>query len=275
MLEEKYLFEDPAVSAIPAGNLTLIMESHGSTIFGRILMPSVASEEARTPVALFLHGYPGVEKNQDMPQAFRRAGMATVEFSYRGVWGSHGHYCLSHLIEDTETVLAHLRENAGKYRIDPERIYIIGHSMGGFTAVNVLARGAAVRGAVIMAPCDMGYCYEEDPADYLATMKKQELGFFAVPHANYMHEDVAAHAAEWRFIRLADRLTAVPIRFIGGTFDTAVPPQQHIFPLLEELRRRNGDVTYAELPDGHTFPSHRITLTKMVYRYIQELEKGN
>lgn len=134
MLNEKYLFEDPMVASIPAENPSLRIESHGSPIFGRILLPGVDTSEERTPVAVFLHGYPGVEKNQDMPQAFRRVGMAAVEFSYRGVWGSHGYYCLSHLIEDTETVLAHLRENAEKYRIDSERIYIIGHSMGGYAS---------------------------------------------------------------------------------------------------------------------------------------------
>ena len=275
MMREQYLFEDPAAAAIPAQNSSLRIDSHGSRIFGRVLMPGVDSPEARTPAVVFLHGYPGVEKNLDIPQALRRTGVATVEFSYRGVWGSHGYYCLSHLIEDAETVLAYLRANADTYRIDPERIYLVGHSMGGFTAVNVLARGAAVRGAVIMAPCDIGYCYEEDPEDFADTMKTQEHGFFAVPHENYIREDAEAHAAEWRFIRLADKLTSVPIRFIGGTQDTAVPVRNHIFPLLEKLRELGADADYTEFDDGHAFPAHRIALTRMIYRYIEEMERNN
>ena len=113
MMREQYLFEDPAAAAIPAQNSSLRIDSHGSRIFGRVLMPGADSPETRTPTVVFLHGYPGVEKNLDIPQALRRTGVATVEFSYRGVWGSHGYYCLSHLIEDAETVL----DTCGRMRI--------------------------------------------------------------------------------------------------------------------------------------------------------------
>ena len=80
---------------------------------------------------------------------------------------------------------------------------------------------------------------------------------------------------EWRFIRLADKLTSVPIRFIGGTQDTAVPVQNHIFPLLEKLRELGADADYTEFDDGHAFPAHRIALTRMIYRYIEEMERNN
>ena len=275
MLNEKYLFEDPEIAVIPAENRGLRVESHGSIIYGRILLPGVSDPAERVPAVLMLHGYPGIERNPDIPPALRRAGIATAEFSYRGVWGSHGEYCFSHLIEDAETMLAHLRQNAEEYRIDPERIYLVGHSMGGFTAVNVAAREAGIRGAVVIAPCDVGCRYEEDPDRFRAMIEKGKKGYFSLPYEDYLEEDAVAHAAEWRFVRLADRLTSVPMRFIGGTQDTVVPPEIHILPLVEKLRERNADVTYAELPDGHAFPSHRVTLTRMIYRYIEEMEKNN
>ena len=275
MLNEKYLFEEPEIAAIPAENRGLRVESHGSIIYGRILLPGVSDPAERVPAVLMLHGYPGIERNPDIPPALRRAGIATAEFSYRGVWGSHGEYCFSHLIEDAETMLAHLRQNAEEYRIDPERIYLVGHSMGGFTALNVLARGAKARGAVIVAPCDMGYRCQEEPERFHSMMETRKKGYFTMSDDNLLQEEMVRRAAEWRFVNLAEKLTAVPLRFIGGERDTTVPPQTHIFPVLENLRERNADVTYAELPDGHAFPSHRVTLTRMIYRYIEEMERNN
>lgn len=72
MLHEEYLFADRDYPALVSEeNKGLVIDSHGSIIYGRILLP-----------------------------ALRRAGIAAAYFSYRGVWGGYGDYCLSHLIED-------------------------------------------------------------------------------------------------------------------------------------------------------------------------------
>ena len=170
-------------------------------------------------------------------------------------------------------MLAYLRDNAEQYRIDPERIYLVAHSMGGFTALNVLARGAKVRGAVILAPGDIGYYYQEEPEKMEEILREQEQGYFTTPYPEYLKEDLAAHAEEWRFIRLAEKLSVdIPLRFVGATRDTIVPPEDHIDPLVEALRRRGADVDSVRLQDGHAFSSHRATLTGMVYRYIEEMD---
>lgn len=275
MLCEKYLFADQEEAlAVPASNVALIINSHGSDIYGRILLPALADESERAPVAVMLHGYPGLEQNMDVPPALRRAGIATLYFSYRGVWGSHGYYCFSHLIEDVSSVLEHLRENAEKYRIDPERIYLVGHSMGGFATLNSIARGAKVRGAVVMAPCDMGRRYEDDRDRFDTMMLTQKKGYFNTPDEDYLPGDAAKHAAEWRFTALADKIPQdMPLHFIGGTQDTMTPPEVDIMPLYRLLEARGMDISYAELPAGHTFTAYRTRLTRMIYQRIEAMDK--
>src|SRR5262249_53718527 len=87
--------------------------------------------------AVFLHGFPGNERNLDLAQAVRRAGWDAVYFDYRGSWGSGGTFSFASSLEDVASVLAWIREpaNASKYRLDPSRLAIVGHSFGGWLAV--------------------------------------------------------------------------------------------------------------------------------------------
>ena len=276
MLNERYLFEDVNSSdyRIKAELVSLIINSHGSNIFGRIFLPAVENDDVRTPVAIFLHGYPGTEQNLDMAYAFRRAGIAAVHFSYRGVWGSHGDYCFSHLIEDAEAVLKYLAERAEEWRLDMSRVYLVGHSMGGFTALNALAKGMAVKGAVVIAPCDMGGRFIDEPDRFDSMMLTARKGYFRLPVENYIEVDTKPNAEKWRFVNLADKLSAdIPIHFVGGTKDGMTPPETHIRPLYEKLLERGRRISYTEFDDGHTFPNNRIALTRLVFQKIAEMEK--
>lgn len=276
MLREQNLFEDLGALPVfaPEKAVAFGVESHGDKVFGRILIPAEVNEGDRSPVVLLLHGYPGLERNMDIPYAFRRAGIAAAYFSYRGVWGSKGTYNFSHLIEDTETMLDYLRENAERFRIDPERIYLFGHSMGGFATLNAIARGAKVRGAVVLAPCDMGMRCIDEPELFENMMLTPKSGYFNLASESDIADDMRAHAQERRFTALADKIPQdMPLYFIGGEKDTTVPPAQHIMPLLDLLKARGMNVSYTSVSDGHAFTAHRIWLIRTVFKYIEEMER--
>jgi len=277
MLFEENLFNETIEcrpAAIPAVNEEINIFSHGDRIFGRVLVPNAKNENDRFPAVVFLHGYPGTEANLDIVHAFRRAGVCAVHFYYRGVWGSHGYYKFSHLYEDAECVLDHLRENADQLKIDSDRIYIIGYSMGGFCAMNLLARGAKVKGAVLLSPCDIGDRYLNHYERYIPTIEAQKGGYFRTPDEDYMDQDVREHAEGWQFPVLAEQIDPkLSIRFVGGEFDDITPPPIHTFPAMEVMKARGMDVTYEELPDGHEYAGHRILLTKTLFRKIIELER--
>lgn len=276
MLDKTYLYQDvdESTMAVPADSVSFIIDSHGDSIFGRFLLPALATASERAPVLVMLHGYPGLEQNMDIPPVLRRGGIATLYFSYRGVWGGHGYYSFSHLIEDTFTVVNWIREHAETYHIDPERIYLMGHSMGGFTALNAIAQGIPVRGAVIAAPCDLAMRYEKEPNSFDAMMETATKGYFRLPHENFLRDDMAVHCKQWRFATLADKIPqTMPLHFIGGAKDITVPPENHIFPLYNLLRERNMDVTYQELDADHIFTPCRIALTNMVFDLVANMEQ--
>lgn len=276
MLDKTYLYKDvdESTMSVPSKSVSFIIDSHGDNIFGRFMLPAMVTDSERAPVLIMLHGYPGLEQNMDMPTVLRRGGIATLYFSYRGVWGGHGYYSFSHLIEDAFTVVSWVREHADAYHVDPERIYLLGHSMGGFTALNAIAQGLPIRGAIIMAPCDMAMRYENEPEKFDSMMETASKGYFRLLHENSLQEDMKNHYKQWRFDALADRIPqTVPLHFIGGTKDSMVPPNTHILPIYTLLRERNMDVTYQELEAGHIFTPCRIALTNMVFDLVVKMDK--
>lgn len=273
-MNTELFFRDPAPDTpVMPRDEYLAVNSHGSRIFGRLLFPAFYDETSTVPVVLMLHGQPGGDKNLDVAAYLRANGLAVAYFSYRGVWGSHGDYCLSHNIEDVISVAEHIRKHAVQYRIDPQRFYLFGHSMGGFSALNAMAAGLKVSGAILMAPCDSGYRYlYEGDAFSSALRASAKQGILHVPTEEYMVEDLAQHAEEWYFPNLAPRMDgSIPYRFIGASRDEAVPPEQHIMPLLNLLRERGVDVDYTELNDGHMFPVSRVRLATLTLEYLRQM----
>ena len=276
MLDKTCLYKDvdESTMAVPSKSVSFILNSHGDSIFGRFMLPAMATDTERAPVLVMLHGYPGLEQNMDMPTVLRRGGIATLYFSYRGVWGGHGYYSFSHLIEDAFTVVNWIREHADAYHVDSERIYLLGHSMGGFTALNAIAQGLPIRGAVIMAPCDMAMRYENEPQKFDSMMETAVKGYFRLPHENSLREDMKNHYKQWRFDALANKIPqTMPLHFIGGTKDSMTPPNTHILPLYTLLQERNMDVTYQELEAGHIFTPCRIALTNMIFDLVAKMDK--
>ncbi len=138
------IFTDPpADKAHPAAMTVLHIPSHGLLINGLLYSPAGAGPH---PTLVICHGLPGNEKNLDLAQAVRRAGWNAVTFNYRGSWGSPGSFRFAHNPQDADAVLAYLRDpsNAAKLGIDPKRIVIAGHSMGGWVVAHTAAHDHAL-----------------------------------------------------------------------------------------------------------------------------------
>ena len=266
-MREELFFQDPAADTpVMPWDEPLTMESHGSRIFGRLLRPAFYDDTTTAPVVLMMHGQPGGDKNLDVAAYLRAHGYAVANFSYRGIWGSHGDYCLSHNIEDVISVVAYLRENADKYRIDPQQLYLFGHSMGGFSALNAMARGLKVSGAVLMAPYDAGYKYLYDRTNFDGVMACKARGYFHLSSENALEEDAAANAEGWNFRNLLSKLDkTISYSFIDGTKDTT---SEHMGPVVEEMKQAGFRVSYHLLEDGHMFPLHRATIARIALEHF-------
>ncbi len=134
----------------PPAMAELSFDSSGSRLNGLMYL---AAGEGPHPVVLFVHGYPGNERNLDLAQAVRRAGYHALYFNYRGSWGSGGEFSLSNGIDDVAAAVAWLRREdiAAQYRIDSSRIAVVGHSVGGFLSSQAVARDDALECLVFLA----------------------------------------------------------------------------------------------------------------------------
>lgn len=259
------LFEDPKGCVCEARNEDFAVESGGAKLYVSLLLAGGEAGERR-PLVVFLHGFPGNEKNLDTAQALRRIGFHVACFSYRGAWGSEGYYAVAHLREDTNAVLRVLYADADKWGIDREKLWLLGHSLGGFTALHTLAAPAvALRGAVLIAPCDLGMMYMREREAFLELVTPEDRpgACLRVEREGFLREEAARCAQLWAFSGLPS-LEKYELLCIGGSRDPVTPPPLHIAPLLE----RNPQMDYYELDDGHAFANTRIALSERIGQWL-------
>src|ERR1700690_3468301 len=134
---------------------TFQIPSHGALLNALVY---VAAGAGPHPAVVLLHGFPGNERNLDLAQDIRRAGWDVLYFDYRGSWGSTGDFSFSHGIQDTAAAVDYLRSPAMAkiLRLDPSRIVLIGHSMGGFMAVQDAAADQRILGVGLISAADLG-----------------------------------------------------------------------------------------------------------------------
>src|SRR3954465_731059 len=150
------IYTDPSHDkAHPPGMQVLHIPSGGVKING---IAYTAAGAGPHPVLVLMHGLPGNEKNLDLAQAVRRAGWTVVTFNYRGSWGSPGRFSFAGNLEDARAVLAWLRDpaNAAHLGIDPHRIVLAGHSMGGWVTAMTAETDPDLAGAILISAANMG-----------------------------------------------------------------------------------------------------------------------
>lgn len=200
------IYTDPAPDkAHPAAMEVVHIPSGGVEINGVVYIASGAGPH---PTVVLCHGLPGNEKNLDLAQAMRRAGWTVITFNYRGSWGSPGQYRFAQNLEDADAVLAFARDpaNAAKLRIDPKRLVIIGHSMGGWVTALTAAHDKRLLGAAMISAGNMGLigALPRDQAVKLLADNGMEALAGTTPEA--MADELIANKARFDFAKAAPQL---------------------------------------------------------------------
>ncbi len=243
----------------------------GERMYANLLRPQGSGSH---PTVLLLHGYPGDENNYDLAHVLQRFGCAVVIFHYRGTWGSEGRFSLCHMLEDVEDSLRFLREHAGSagYPFDTDRIFLIGHSMGGFAALETAARDSGLLGTAALAGFDFSLV-SGNPKLKSAVRKEfadsppiRRIGL------NAMMREIDDHAREWHFPALAAGLSKRPLLLIGGTQDPISMPEYHLQPLERSMQETDGANFQTILfQDGHCLCESRIRLAQELVKWLSEL----
>ncbi|HEY3341668.1 MAG TPA: alpha/beta fold hydrolase [Anaerolineae bacterium] len=227
------------------------------------------------PTVILLHGYPGDEKNLDLAQAIRRTGWNVLFFHYRGAWGSEGAFSTDHALEDVSAALDFLRlpDSQRNYRVDPNRIALVGHSMGAYLALVAGSRLDAIRRIVAVAPVNQGlWTAGSDPDRWAAMAANLEaMAHGAIKRVGGPEEfaRMSAHPDEYGLLERAAGLDGKSLLLIGAARDEDVPPQRHLAPLIKRLKERNkARVTEATLDTDHVFSNARIALARLVTQWL-------
>jgi len=259
--------------ANPPSMKSFQIPSHGALLNAFVY---VAAGAGPHPAVILLHGFPGNERNLDLAQEIRSAGWDVLFFNYRGSWGSPGDFSFTHGIEDTEAAVAELRSPsmAGVLRLDPTRIVLIGHSMGGFMAVEAAAADPTIVGVGLISAADIGGRIPR------ALTKDQQEATIRMLSASYENDGMAplsgctpeglaheavANAAQWSFMSKVSLLDSRPVLVV--TADDAYARSDKGF--AGALRRAgNTRVSTLHLDTDHAYSDQRGLLSGAILRWL-------
>lgn len=224
---------------------------------------------------LLLHGFPGDEKNGDLAQAIRRAGFNALVFHYRGAWGSEGEYSRSHVLQDVAAALQWLRTRAvaDRYRVNRDRLILVGHSMGGFAALYGAAADSEVRAVAALAPGNWGRRGDglKNPEAFAASVRAldPQLGALRGTSGKALAQELVDHAAEWQLERFAHTLARKRVLLVAASRDAVVPLDDVYEPLGAALRREGAEQLTTEMLDAdHMFSNSRVRLARLLLRWL-------
>jgi pimeloyl-ACP methyl ester carboxylesterase len=237
----------------------------------------LAAGEGPRPTLLLLHGLPGNERNLDLAQAVRRSGWNVLTFTYRGAWGSEGTFSLQHAVADTKAALDFLRSPraAGEFQVDPSRLVLAGHSMGGYMAAHTAAEHGAV-GVILLDAWDIAATARrvkaggaEGRSGFIAAMDDVGRALGPITAAD-LADNLIRRGEEWDLAALAPRLAALPVLTVYATHGGAAENKA----IAERIRSAPGArLTAVELPTDHAFADHRIRLATEVVAWLQGLPR--
>ncbi len=268
--------DPPHDASFPATSDAFQIPTHGKLVNA---LAYLAAGPGPHPTVVLLHGFPGNERNLDLAQAIRRAGWNVLYFNYRGAWGSPGEFSFAHCIEDAEAALAWLRQpvNGARLRTDPTRLVLVGHSMGGFVALETAAHDPAVKAVITLSAADLSEALTRDvpPSDkdrriavIAARLETEGLAPLAGTSAKTLAAELVANVERWHFAALAPGLVHHSVLAItsddGLTFEVS--------SLIARLREAgNTQAREIHIAADHVYSDRRIALTEAVLAELDHL----
>jgi pimeloyl-ACP methyl ester carboxylesterase len=264
------LFQDPAPDArAPAQTLPLAIPSGGVNLNAVLY---TASGPGPHPTVLLLHGLPGNEQNLDCAQTIRRAGWNVLTLHYRGSWGGSGTFSFAHCLEDAVASLDWLQHRAIRENmpVDPQRIVIVGHSMGGFVAVHTVAERPDILGTALISGVDLGKAFGGRDKENGANAVDRNVGISEGLHIltgtapRPLAEEARRNAHEWRLAGYAPRLAGRPLLTVTSDDGFAAGSDA----LAGAARTLGGKVTCVHMATDHCYSNCRIKLQTTLLQWL-------
>jgi len=242
------------------GQAGICFDSGGHRLLGTLFL---ARGDRPKPTAVILHGIPGIEKNYDLAHVLRDRGWNSLIFHYRGCWGSEGDYVLRTIPDDVRAALDDL--SSGRYpQVDPARLVLVGHSLGGWAAVLAAAADPRVQAVAAYGAVTDPRQFPFTSADAAAEFTPWLQGLTPGDFFDQWHALDAAYVPVEQVARLALR----PLLVVHGHADEVVPVAQ-----AEALFARADDPrTLVIHPEAnHSFTWHRPWLRDQILGWLDGL----
>lgn len=261
------LYTDPVKDpAYPARMEVLHIPSGGVEINGVAYLAAGAGPH---PTVVICHGWPGNEKNLDLAQVLRRAGWNAITFNYRGSWGSPGSFRFAQNPQDAAAVLAFVRDpaNAARLGIDPARIAMVGHSMGGWVTTLVASADEGLIGAGLISAANMGVMPGLD-RDGIIKLAAENAEALADVTPETMADELIAGGPGFDFLNAAPGLARYPLLVLSS--DDGLAPQTDA--LIAAVRSNGGSqITAHHVETDHGWNDRRVELQAHVLRWLESL----
>ncbi len=258
----------------PPAIVPVVINSQGANLNGAIY---VSQGPGPHPTVILLHGYPGHEKNQDLAQAVRRAGWNVLIFHYRGFWGSEGTCSHDNILEDVSAAIDFLSlpEPQQNCRVDPGRIALAGHSLGGYLALMVGSQRASIGKIGYLAGVNMaqfGRMVKSRPAEAAAfAAELDSAGAVKGMDGEGMLSNISENLPKYDLLERVVHLDGKSLLLVGAARDESAPLDEHYLPLVGRIRERNkAYLTETVLDTDHVFSSTRIALARLVTEWLTE-----
>ena len=241
------------------GQIGVTFTSSDYKLLGTLFM---APGDDPKPTAILLHGIPGIEKNVDLALTLRENGWNSLLFHYRGCWGSEGDYTLKTIPADVTAALDYL--SSGKHpQVDAGKLVLIGHSLGGWTAILAAAdddRVCAV--AVIGAVTDPRLMPEFD-----AVVAAEHFTPWLNGMSPQQFEDQwRALGADFAPVEHVARIAPRPLLIIHAEPDKDVPFSQ-VQAIAEHAGQPHEVIVHPKA--NHSFTWHRDWLRQTILTWLQ------
>jgi len=233
-------------------------QSEGLTQYGLLTVPVGEKPEGGWPVILFNHGYipPGEYSTENSYASFispfAQAGYIVFKPDYRGNGNSEGVsvqiYVSSDYLTDSMNALASIR----KYKdANPQKIGVMGHSMGGNITLHEVVISPDIKAAEIMSGVvgdEAGILNWWDQRITARSITGNDLDTSYIVQKMIIDYGTPANNPDyWNAIDPTKYLAniAAPVQIQVGTSDTAVPPS-FSSSLRDQLQGAGKTVDYRE-----------------------------
>ncbi len=234
----------------------ITFRNHGQQLVG---MTHTPERESRGPAVLMYHGFTAsrIENHflyVKMARRLTASGYFTMRFDFRGSGESQGRFreiTIPDEVDDARVALAWLRSQPA---VNPDRVILLGLSMGGAVAATIAGEDSRVAAVVLWsAVADLGGLFHQ------AATQEPPPPLGLQPDGSF---DIGGHLLGPAFLSTIDQIRPLesikkyqgPVLIIHGTEDPTVPPA-HADLFYEAAGPEQGEQHWIQGAD-HTYSSH-------------------